>query len=73
MNRGPFTIKKHVLITIFVNYDVGSVYATHILTIVKLLYKRQLIFILVLLIMVTIQVNIFLSTFRMVVCFCLWF
>ena len=56
MNPGPFNIKEHVLITIFANSGAGSVYATHILTAVKLLYKRQLDFFPALLIMITTQV-----------------
>ncbi|KAA0065000.1 hypothetical protein IC582_006263 [Cucumis melo] len=56
MNPGPFNIKEHVLITIFANSGAGSVYATHILTAVKLLYKRQLTFVPALLIMFTTQI-----------------
>lgn len=56
MNPGPFNIKEHVLITIFANSGAGSVYATHILTAVKLLYKRELTFLPALLIMLTTQV-----------------
>ncbi|XP_022140880.1 oligopeptide transporter 6-like isoform X1 [Momordica charantia] len=56
MNPGPFNIKEHVLITIFANSGAGSVYATHILTAVKLLYKRQLTFVPALLIMLTTQI-----------------
>ncbi|CAM8930566.1 unnamed protein product [Rhodiola kirilowii] len=55
LNPGPFNVKEHVLITIFANSGAGSVYATHILTAVKLLYKRQLTFIPALLIMFTTQ------------------
>ncbi|CAN6564707.1 unnamed protein product [Malus baccata var. baccata] len=56
MNPGPFNIKEHVLITIFANSGAGSVYATHILSAVKLLYKRKLTFIPALLVMLTTQV-----------------
>ncbi|KAK1361148.1 Oligopeptide transporter 7 [Heracleum sosnowskyi] len=42
MNPGPFNVKEHVLITIFANSGAGTVYATHILSAVKLLYKRKL-------------------------------
>ncbi|KAK9293370.1 hypothetical protein L1049_021362 [Liquidambar formosana] len=56
LNPGPFNIKEHVLITIFANSGAGTVYATHILTAVKLLYKRKLTFIPALLIMITTQV-----------------
>ncbi|CAL5204095.1 unnamed protein product [Lathyrus oleraceus] len=56
MNRGPFNIKEHVLITIFANSGAGSVYATHILSAVKLMYKRKLSFLPALLLMLTTQV-----------------
>lgn len=56
MNPGPFNIKEHVLITIFANSGAGTVYATHILSAVKLFYKRKLTFIPSLFIMVTTQV-----------------
>uniref|UniRef100_A0A7N0U9N2 Oligopeptide transporter 6 n=1 Tax=Kalanchoe fedtschenkoi TaxID=63787 RepID=A0A7N0U9N2_KALFE len=55
LNPGPFNVKEHVLITIFANSGAGSVYATHILTAVKLLYKRNLTFIPALLLMLTTQ------------------
>ncbi|GAV82821.1 OPT domain-containing protein [Cephalotus follicularis] len=56
MNPGPFNIKEHVLITIFANSGAGSVYATHILSAVKLLYKRSLSFLPALIVMATTQV-----------------
>ncbi|KAE8694284.1 Oligopeptide transporter 9 [Hibiscus syriacus] len=56
MNPGPFNIKEHVLITIFANSGAGTVYATHILSAVKLYYKRNLTFIPALLVMMTTQV-----------------
>ncbi|GAB4826162.1 oligopeptide transporter 6 [Ancistrocladus abbreviatus] len=56
LNPGPFTIKEHVLITIFANSGAGTVYATHILTAVKLLYKKKLDFLPALIVMVTTQV-----------------
>ncbi|XP_038886406.1 oligopeptide transporter 6-like [Benincasa hispida] len=56
MNPGPFNVKEHVLITIFANSGAGTVYATHILTAVKLLYRRQLTFLPALLIMLTTQI-----------------
>lgn len=55
MNRGPFNIKEHVLITIFANAGAGTVYATHILSAVKLLYKRKLTFLPAILVMITTQ------------------
>ncbi|PPD70202.1 hypothetical protein GOBAR_DD32916 [Gossypium barbadense] len=56
MNPGPFNMKEHVLITIFANSGAGSVYATHILSAVKLYYKRKLTFLPALLVMITTQV-----------------
>ncbi|KAK7255511.1 hypothetical protein RIF29_28924 [Crotalaria pallida] len=56
LNPGPFNIKEHVLITIFANSGAGTVYATHILTAVKLLYKRPLPFLPAFLVMLTTQV-----------------
>ncbi|EXC21402.1 Oligopeptide transporter 6 [Morus notabilis] len=56
MNPGPFNIKEHVLITIFANSGAGTVYATHILTAVKLLYKRKLTFLPAFIVMLTTQV-----------------
>ncbi|XP_057950815.1 oligopeptide transporter 9 isoform X2 [Malania oleifera] len=56
LNPGPFNIKEHVLITIFANSGAGTVYATHILTAVKLLYKRSLTFLPALLVMLTTQI-----------------
>ncbi|XP_062120039.1 oligopeptide transporter 9-like [Humulus lupulus] len=56
MNPGPFNIKEHVLITIFANSGAGTVYAAHILTAVKLLYKRSLTILPAFLVMLTTQV-----------------
>lgn len=56
LNRGPFNIKEHVLITIFANAGAGTVYATHILSAVKLMYRRELGFLPALLLMLTTQV-----------------
>ncbi|CAI9086948.1 OLC1v1020890C1 [Oldenlandia corymbosa var. corymbosa] len=55
MNPGPFNIKEHVLITIFANAGAGTVYATHILSSVKLFYKRELTFIPSFILMLTTQ------------------
>ncbi|KAL2542297.1 Oligopeptide transporter 6 [Abeliophyllum distichum] len=55
MNPAPFNIKEHVLITILANSGAGSVYATHILSAVKLYYKRSLGFVPALLVMITTQ------------------
>lgn len=56
LNRGPFNIKEHVLITIFANAGAGTVYATHILSAVKLMYRRELSFLPAVLLMFTTQV-----------------
>ncbi|CAL5364593.1 unnamed protein product [Camellia sinensis] len=56
LNPGPFNVKEHVLITIFANSGAGSVYATHILSAVKLFYKKKLTFFPALIVMVTTQV-----------------
>ncbi|KAL6975173.1 oligopeptide transporter [Sarracenia purpurea var. burkii] len=42
MNPGPFTLKEHVLITIFAGSGSNSVYAVGIVNIVKAFYHRQL-------------------------------
>ncbi|KAE8691152.1 Oligopeptide transporter 2 [Hibiscus syriacus] len=42
LNPGPFTMKEHVLITIFANCGAGGVYAVNIITIVKAFYRRPL-------------------------------
>lgn len=42
LNPGRFTMKEHVLITIFANCGAGSVYAVNIITIVKAFYHRTL-------------------------------
>ncbi|XP_021763627.1 oligopeptide transporter 6-like [Chenopodium quinoa] len=55
LNPGPFNIKEHVLITIFANSGAGSVYATHILSAVKLFYKRKLTLLPAVLVMLTTQ------------------
>ncbi|KAL5803824.1 hypothetical protein ACOSQ3_030624 [Xanthoceras sorbifolium] len=39
---GPFNLKEHVLITIFAGCGAGGVYAVHVITIVKVFYKRSL-------------------------------
>ncbi|KDP42149.1 hypothetical protein JCGZ_03016 [Jatropha curcas] len=56
LNPGPFNVKEHVLITIFANSGAGTVYATHILSAVKLLYRRKLTFLPAFIVMVTTQV-----------------
>ncbi|KAI3783841.1 hypothetical protein L1987_42929 [Smallanthus sonchifolius] len=56
LNPGPFNIKEHVLITIFANSGAGTVYATHILSSVKLFYKKELAFLPAFIVMITTQV-----------------
>lgn len=58
LNPGPFNVKEHVLITIFANSGAGTVYATHILTAVKIFYRRKLTFFPALLVMLTTQVSL---------------
>ncbi|XVF33855.1 hypothetical protein REPUB_Repub18cG0007700 [Reevesia pubescens] len=40
LNPGPFSVKEHVLITILASCGSSTVYATHIITIVKAFYHR---------------------------------
>ncbi|PKI53883.1 hypothetical protein CRG98_025677 [Punica granatum] len=56
LNPGPFNVKEHVLITIFANSGAGTVYATHILSSVKLYFKRELTILPAFLVMLTTQV-----------------
>ncbi|KAK2978667.1 hypothetical protein RJ640_019124 [Escallonia rubra] len=44
LNPGPFNVKEHVLITIFANSGAGSVYAIHVVTVVKVFYKQHITF-----------------------------
>ncbi|KZV27075.1 oligopeptide transporter 7-like [Dorcoceras hygrometricum] len=55
LNPGPFNIKEHVMITMLANAGAGSVYATHILSAVKLYYKKSLGFIPAFILMMTTQ------------------
>ncbi|KAK9147220.1 hypothetical protein Scep_005977 [Stephania cephalantha] len=55
LNPGPFNVKEHVLITIFANAGAGSVYAMHVLSAVKLFYKRKMDFFVSFIIMLTTQ------------------
>jgi hypothetical protein len=59
LNPGPFNMKEHVLITIFANAGAGSVYAIHIVTVVKIFYKKTLNFAVAFLIVATTQVRFF--------------
>lgn len=56
LNPGPFNIKEHVLITIFANSGAGSVYAVHIISAVKIFYKKNITFFLSFVIIITTQV-----------------
>ena len=58
LNPGPFNVKEHVLITIFANAGAGSVYAIHIVTVVKIYFKKHLTFFVSLLVVLTTQVCI---------------
>ncbi|GFP88785.1 oligopeptide transporter 6 [Phtheirospermum japonicum] len=55
LNPGPFNMKEHVLITMLANAGAGTVYATHILSAVKLYYKKTLSFVPAFLVMMTTQ------------------
>ncbi|PIN14460.1 Sexual differentiation process protein ISP4 [Handroanthus impetiginosus] len=55
LNPGPFNIKEHVLITMLANAGAGSVYAGHVLSAVKLFYKKSLGFVPALILMMTTQ------------------
>ncbi|KAJ4714189.1 oligopeptide transporter 7-like [Melia azedarach] len=56
LNPGPFNVKEHVLITIFANAGAGNVYAIHMVSVVKIFYKRELTFFVALVVVITTQV-----------------
>ncbi|OAY56290.1 oligopeptide transporter 7 [Manihot esculenta] len=56
LNPGPFNVKEHVLITIFANSGAGSVYAIHVVTVVKVFYKKHITFFVSLIVIITTQV-----------------
>ncbi|KAJ8632363.1 hypothetical protein MRB53_025699 [Persea americana] len=56
LNPGPFNVKEHVLITIFANSGAGTVYAIHIVTAVKIFYKKTMTFFVAFLVILTTQV-----------------
>ncbi|KAK6924495.1 Oligopeptide transporter, OPT superfamily [Dillenia turbinata] len=56
LNPGPFNVKEHVLITIFANSGAGDVYAIHIVSAVKLFYKRKMSFLVAAIVVLTTQV-----------------
>lgn len=56
LNPGPFNVKEHVLITIFANSGNSAVFAIHLVTVVKVFYKRHITFFVSLIVVVTTQV-----------------
>ncbi|KAF7093075.1 hypothetical protein CFC21_095508 [Triticum aestivum] len=56
LNPGPFNVKEHVLITIFANAGAGTVYAIHVVTVVRVFYGKNLTFFVSLLVVLTTQV-----------------
>ncbi|CAN7092191.1 hypothetical protein BRARA_I02370 [Brassica rapa] len=56
LNPGPFNVKEHVLITIFANAGAGSVYAIHVVTVVKAFYMKNITFFVSFVVIVTTQV-----------------
>ncbi|KAH0858707.1 LOW QUALITY PROTEIN: hypothetical protein HID58_086968, partial [Brassica napus] len=56
LNPGPFNVKEHVLITIFANAGAGSVYAIHVVTVVKAFYMKNITFFVSFIVIVTTQV-----------------
>ncbi|KAM7257479.1 hypothetical protein ACFE04_013220 [Oxalis oulophora] len=56
LNPGPFNMKEHVLITIFANSGAGSVYAIHVVTVVKIFYKKHITFFVSFIVIITTQV-----------------
>ncbi|KAK6162222.1 hypothetical protein DH2020_002063 [Rehmannia glutinosa] len=56
LNPGPFNVKEHVLITIFANSGAGTVYAIHVVTAVKVFYKKNITFFVSLVVVITTQV-----------------
>ncbi|GAA0146835.1 hypothetical protein LIER_36392 [Lithospermum erythrorhizon] len=56
LNSGPFNVKEHVLITIFANAGASNPYAIHVVSVVKLFYKRTLTFWVAFVVVVTTQV-----------------
>lgn len=60
LNSGPFTLKEHVLITIFANAGAAGPYAVNIITIVKAFYGRGINAMAAMLLAQTTQVSSFL-------------
>lgn len=59
LNPGPFNVKEHVMITMLANAGASTVYATHILSSVKLFYKKSFGFMPAIIVMMTTQVTFF--------------
>ncbi|CAN6480655.1 unnamed protein product [Victoria cruziana] len=56
LNPGPFNIKEHVLITIFANCGAGTVYAIHIVTVIKAFYQKHIGFFVSFIVVLTTQI-----------------
>ncbi|KAL3527221.1 hypothetical protein ACH5RR_011877 [Cinchona calisaya] len=56
LNPGPFNVKEHVLITIFANSGAANPYSIHIVSAVKVFYKKTLTFWVSLAVVITTQV-----------------
>lgn len=57
LNPGPFSVKEHVLVTIFANSGAGTVYAIHVITAVRVFYGKHITFFVSLLVVLTTQVG----------------
>lgn len=56
LNPGPFNVKEHVLITIFANSGAGNVYAVHIVSAIKVFYRKNISFFVAFIVIITTQV-----------------
>ncbi|XP_050241769.1 oligopeptide transporter 7-like isoform X3 [Quercus robur] len=56
LNPGRFNVKEHVLITIFANSGAGNVFSIYLVNAVKLFYKKELNFMVALVVVITSQV-----------------
>ncbi|XP_039159785.1 oligopeptide transporter 7-like isoform X1 [Eucalyptus grandis] len=56
LNPGPFNVKEHVLITIFANSGAATVYAIDIISVVKIFYRKEMSFLVALVVVLTTQV-----------------
>ncbi|KAF3951036.1 hypothetical protein CMV_023276 [Castanea mollissima] len=56
LNPGPFNVKEHVLITIFANSGAVNVFSIYLVNAVKLFYKKELSFVVALVVVSTSQV-----------------